>query len=153
MKVYTRERWMMKGQTIMVFRWSPWFRPGMESEVAPVWISLPALSQCYFKPGFIKSVAGAFGPLLMVVNATSMKTTAVYARFCVELNLTRDYPTRIYVGTETKGDYQPVVMENRPSYCVECSKRGHVRSECGRNPDNHKVTQQPEVEALGGDDR
>ena len=35
-----------------------------------------------------------------------------------------------------------MVMENRPDYCVECSKRGHVRSECGSNPDNQKVTKQ-----------
>ena len=43
MKVYTREHWLLKGQTVKVFRWSLWFRPGMESEVSSVWILLPAL--------------------------------------------------------------------------------------------------------------
>ena len=90
---------------VIVFRWSPWFRPGMESDVAPVWILLPTLPQCYFKPGFIKSVAKAYGLLLMVASSTSSKTTAVCARFCVELNLTKEYPTKIYVGTESKGDF------------------------------------------------
>ena len=51
MKIYTRERWVMKGQAIKVFRWSPWFRPGTESDVASIWISLPTLPQCYYKPG------------------------------------------------------------------------------------------------------
>ena len=32
MKVYTRERWIMKGQSFKVFRWSPWFCLGLESE-------------------------------------------------------------------------------------------------------------------------
>ena len=141
MKVYTRERWIMKGQSIKVFQWSPWFRPGMESEVAPVWISLPALSQCYFKPGFITSVAKAFGPLLMVASSTSSKSTTVCARFCVELNLTKEYPTKIYVGTESKGDFQPMVMENRPDFCSQCHKRGHLRSDCQRNPESKKASQ------------
>ena len=95
----------MKGQSFKVFRWSPWFCPGMGSEVAPVWISLPALLQCYFKPGFIKSMAKAFGPLLMVASSTSSKSTAVCAQFCVELNLTKEYLTKIYVGMESKGDF------------------------------------------------
>ena len=111
--------------------------------MAPVWISLHALPQCYFKPGFIKSVAKAYEPLLVVASSTSSKTTTVCARFCVELNLTKEYPTKIYVGMESKGDYQPVVMENRSDYCLECHKRGHVRSDCGRNPERKNATQQP----------
>ena len=41
----------------------------------------------------------------------------------------------IYVGTKVKGSFQPVVLENRPLFCVGCKKRGHVHSDCGRNPD------------------
>ena len=141
MKVYTKERWIMKGQSIKVFRWSLWFHLGMESEVALVWISLPALSQYYFKPGFIKSVAKAFGPLLMVASSTSSKSTVVCARFCVELNLTKEYPTKIYVGMESKGDFLPVEMENRSDFCSECHKWGHLRSDCWRNPESKKASQ------------
>ena len=53
----------------------------------------------------------------------------------MELNLTKEYPTKIYVGTESKGDFQPVVMENRSDFCFECHKRGHLRSDCWRNPE------------------
>ena len=73
-----------------------------------------------------------FGPLLTVASATTTKMTAVCARFCMELNLTREYPTEIYLGTEVQGDYQPIVMENRPTFCLECNKRGHVHEDYGR---------------------
>ena len=76
-------------------------------------------------------MARIFGPLLTV--ATITKSTAVCAEFCVELDLTKEDPTEIYVGTETKGNFQPAMMENRPSFCLGCKKRGHVVAACGRN--------------------
>ena len=109
--------------------------------MAPVWISLPALSQCYFKSDFIKTVAKAYGPLLMVASSTSSKSTVVCARFCVELNPTKEYPIKIYVETKSKGDFQQVVMENRPNFCFECHKWGHVRSDCWRNPEHKNASQ------------
>ena len=118
MKIYTREKWIMKGQGVKVFRWSPWFRPGMECDTTPVWVSLPSLPQCYYKPGFIRSLAKAFGPLLSMATLTSTKSTAVCARLCVDLDLTKEYPSEFYVGTEAKGSFQPIVLENRPPFCV-----------------------------------
>ena len=77
LKIYTREKWVMRGQVLKVFRWTPWFWPGTENNIAPVWIALPSLPQCYYKAGFIKSVAKVYGPLLCIASATSSQSTAV----------------------------------------------------------------------------
>ena len=121
---------------IKVFRWSSWFCPGMESCLAPVWVAMPSLPHCYYKHGFIKTVARAYGTLLSIATPTSTGSTVVCARFCVEMDLSKDYPTEIYVGTESKGGFQPVKFENRPAFCSGCSKLGHVFSSCRRNPDS-----------------
>ena len=75
---------------LKVFRWTPWFRPRTENNIAPVWIALPALPQCYYKPGFIKSVAKIYGPLLCNASATSSQLTVVCVRFYVELDLAKE---------------------------------------------------------------
>ena len=78
------------------------------------------LRHCYYKPGFIKTVARAYGTLLSIVTPTSTGSTAVCAHFCVEMDLSKDYPIEIYVGTESKGGFQPVKLENRPAFCSGC---------------------------------
>ena len=108
----------------------------MESSFAPVWVAMPGLPHCYYKPGFIKTVAKAFGPLLYIANPTSTGSTAVCARFCVEIDLSKEYPIEIYVGTDSKGGFQPVKLENRPEFYTGCCKMGHVFGSCRRNPDS-----------------
>ena len=41
--VYTRDKWVLKGQLLKVFRWTSWFRPGSENNIALVWVALPSL--------------------------------------------------------------------------------------------------------------
>ena len=69
------------------------------------------------------------------------------ACFCIEMDLSKDYPTEIYVGTESKGGFQPVKLENRPVFCTGCNKMGHVFNSCRCNPDssyNSKVSSRQE---------
>ena len=106
-KIYTREKCVMRGQMVKVFRWLPWFRPGMESSYALVWVAMPGLPHYYYKPGFIKMVAKAFGSLLSIATPTSTGSTAVCAHFCVEMDLSKEYPTEIYMGMDSKGGFQP----------------------------------------------
>ena len=82
---------------------------------------------------FIRSMERVVDPLLTMATPMITKSRAMCARFCVELDLTKEYPTKIYLGTETKGDFQPVVMENRPFFFLGCKKRGHDIATCGRN--------------------
>ena len=80
-------------------------------------------------------MAKIYGPLLCIASATSSQSMAVCARFCVELDLSKEYRTEVYVGTESDGEFQPVKFENQPLFCNLCRKRGHLESSCGRNPE------------------
>ena len=53
----------------------------------------------------------------------------------MDLDLTKEYPTEIYVGTESDGEFQPIKFENQPMFCKLCRKRGHLENACGRNPE------------------
>ena len=88
----------------------------------PMWVALPTLPQCYYKPGFVRSVARIFGPLLSIASATLTQSTAMCARFCVELDLSKEYPSEIYVGTEASGDFldKSNSTQNRAHTAVDC---------------------------------
>lgn len=56
------------------------------------------------------------------------------------MNLSKEYPTEIYVGTKMKRDFQPVKLDNKPDFCIGCKKMGHIFSSSGHNPDRIMVS-------------
>ena len=80
--VWTRDRWMMQKQQVKIFRWSAWFRPGLESSILPVWYDLPQLPPCFFNTGCLSSFASVVGRLLKVGPLTQQAKMVVGARIC-----------------------------------------------------------------------
>ncbi|CAI9117309.1 OLC1v1018679C1 [Oldenlandia corymbosa var. corymbosa] len=68
-------------------------------------------------------------PLKTDVPTMNMSRPSI-ARVCVEVDLFRDLPSRIRLGTEEQSYYQPVTYENLPDYCLECRKIGHDAKYC-----------------------
>ncbi|KAL0916948.1 hypothetical protein M5K25_014503 [Dendrobium thyrsiflorum] len=65
-----------------------------------------------------------------VDNATSIGSRPSIAHVLVELDITKNYPNRVWIGPEKFGYIQPIEMEVFPNFCVHCKCIGHLRSVC-----------------------
>lgn len=57
-------------------------------------------------------------------------------RVCVDLDLSKDHPFRVWLGCGGRGFWQPIDYENIPSYCSHCLRLGHTANDCKVLPPN-----------------
>lgn len=116
-----------------IFRWLPWFHPGLESPVMPVWFHLPMLPACFFNKGSLASIASCVGRLLRIGAATQKLGRMEGAKICVETDISKPIPEEIWIGMGEEGILQPIVPDFVPSWCTSCRKIGHEEKDCNRS--------------------
>ena len=129
-RMWLREQWYIKKFPMRVFKWSPQFRVDAESSIAPIWVSLPYLPVQFFSKHSVFSIVGTFGTPMKLDAATSSLSRPSLARVCVEMDLCKKFPTRVWVGWGEHGFWQRVEYEKIPKYCSKCLKQGHELFEC-----------------------
>ncbi|XP_043717831.1 uncharacterized protein LOC122665759 [Telopea speciosissima] len=129
-RVWLKEQIHVRGFLLRFLKWSSGFMAGWESPVVPIWVSLPGLPINFYQGNFLSSIAGTIGKALRVDSATINCTRTVAARVCVEIDLRKSLPDRVWIGYGSGGFYQKVLYERLPSYCTHCSKLGHAVSDC-----------------------
>ncbi|XP_069150536.1 uncharacterized protein [Solanum lycopersicum] len=132
--VWTKQRMTIAGQIMRIQAWTPSFKPDEETPLVPIWISLPELPwHCYNKE-FITSLLSPIGRVLYLDSASINKTRGSQARVKVQVDLTRDRPSHIwmgYIGEDiTDGRWQKIEYDNIPDYCFYCKNQGHNESVC-----------------------
>ncbi|MQL99271.1 hypothetical protein Taro_031983, partial [Colocasia esculenta] len=132
LRLLLREQLLVKGFLFKFLKWTIDFECGKEPPIAPVWVELPALKPNLFHETCISSVAGNIGRVLQVALRTSQLTNATAAYACVELDLLKDKPSRIWIGMGSTGFWQKIVYQHVPEYCTSCCLMGHVISNCNR---------------------
>src|SRR5438270_493547 len=60
-RIWMRVSWYIDSFPMRVFRWSPEFRPDVESPIVPVWVSLPSLPLYMFNKQWLFSIGNAIG--------------------------------------------------------------------------------------------
>ncbi|KAF9593789.1 hypothetical protein IFM89_025498 [Coptis chinensis] len=88
------------------------------------------------RPSFATAVRGAAVPSLddfcvkpRVDNATATMTHPSRARVCVEVDLTKALPDKVWLGKLTvTGRWKKVEYENLPLFCKHCTLQGHDES-------------------------
>ncbi|PKU71121.1 hypothetical protein MA16_Dca020781 [Dendrobium catenatum] len=63
-------------------------------------------------------------------QATDLVSRASVARVLVELDISKTYPTKIWLGYELNGYFQKVEFEKLLIFCSHCKMHGHSLSEC-----------------------
>ncbi|VFQ59746.1 unnamed protein product [Cuscuta campestris] len=62
--------------------------------------------------------------------ATSARSRPSVARFCIELDVSAELPTKFFLDNGGKGLWQAVHYEQLPSFCKDCMKSGHSTGNC-----------------------
>ncbi|CAI9099120.1 OLC1v1035891C1 [Oldenlandia corymbosa var. corymbosa] len=75
-------------------------------------------------------MAIAIGKPLKVDAPKMNMTRPSVAMFCVEADLTKEFPKFVQIGKKGRKHDQYFTYEHIPSYCSKCSKIGHKREDC-----------------------
>ncbi|VFQ85175.1 unnamed protein product [Cuscuta campestris] len=129
-RCFSKRLWQIQGCPMHVFKWSPNFHCDEESPMFPIWISLEHLPVHLHSPVALHAIAKIFGKPLMLDAATSSRSRPSVARFCVELDVSGDLPTKFFLDNGNKGLWQLVHYEQVPQFCTDCRKTGHKAGEC-----------------------
>ena len=132
--VWTKQRMNIAGQVMRIQAWTPTFKPDEETPLVPIWISLPELPwHCYNKE-FITSLLSPIGRVLYLDSASINKTRGSQARVKVQVDLTKERPSHIWMGYMgediTDGRWQKIDYDNIPDYCFYCKHQGHKEVSC-----------------------
>ncbi|CAI9089817.1 OLC1v1024457C1 [Oldenlandia corymbosa var. corymbosa] len=94
-KCWIRTFWNIGGFSMRMLKWMPGFRFEEDPPVVPIWVALYDLPIEFMHPEVIYSMATALGQPLKVDTPTLNITRPLVARFCVEVDLTKDLPKSV----------------------------------------------------------
>ena len=81
-RIWLRSLWFIKSFPMRGFKWSPDFRSNVESQIVPLWISLPYLPVHFYDKSCLFSIAKAIGTPLKIDEPTASLTRPSVARVC-----------------------------------------------------------------------
>ncbi|KAG9444330.1 hypothetical protein H6P81_015670 [Aristolochia fimbriata] len=137
--VWTKRMWFIGGHLMKVLKWTPCFRPSEgEPSLAAIWVSLPLLPLVFFQEDLLFSIASAIGncKVFTMDEPTRKLTRTNVARVCMEVDLVKELPKRVWIGIGDGGFWQEIQYEKLPSYCKICKLQGHSVQKCKAHGDD-----------------
>ncbi|CAI9115545.1 OLC1v1016469C1 [Oldenlandia corymbosa var. corymbosa] len=122
--------WNIAGFSMRILKWRPGFKFEEDPPIFPIWVSVFDLPIAFLNPEVIFSMATTIGKPLKVDAHTLNMTRPLVARFCVEVDLTKEFPKSVKVGKKGKKHDQIFTYEHIPTYCTKCNKIGHKIDDC-----------------------
>ncbi|XP_059289203.1 uncharacterized protein LOC132042694 [Lycium ferocissimum] len=125
----------IEGQVMWLEKWTPNFRPDVDSPIVPAWVLLPSLPIHCHSWHYVKQIVDTIGTPLSMDLATENRTRPSMAKVRVEIDLTRPKIDSVWIGVEDddsplKGFTQKIEYENVPKYCRHCKLLGHSILQC-----------------------
>lgn len=80
-----------------VTKWTPSFDPCVDTPIIPVWVALEGLPIHLHDYRTLYEIAKLIGTPLKMDSATLSFHRPSVARFCVEVDVTIDLPTKIFI--------------------------------------------------------
>ncbi|VFQ77310.1 unnamed protein product [Cuscuta campestris] len=134
-RCFSKKIWNINGGELVVSKWSPNFHADLENPVFPIWVSLVHLPIHLQEAKALHCIARSIGNPLMMDASTTTKTRPSVARFCVEIDVSKELPKKIWIDNGGMGFFQDISYENVPDYCCQCRKSGHLTGNCFKNED------------------
>lgn len=130
-RCWLRKSWSIQGFIMKIFKWTPDFRPDMESPIVLVWIALEGLPAHLQHKCTIFTIASLIGSPLKADSSTLTHNRPSVSRVCVELNVSNPISESVWITNGSYGGFaQPVIYEYIPSYCQSCKRFGHLAPDC-----------------------
>ncbi|XP_012842438.1 PREDICTED: uncharacterized protein LOC105962671 [Erythranthe guttata] len=125
---------MIKNCMFRLFRWTPDFQIGKDSCIAPVWVRFPKLPIQYFNISSLERIGACLGTVLSADDRTLGFTHQMYARVCIEIDVSQPFPQEIWIDiSKDQGWWQKVEYEGNIAYCSYCGLLGHTAGCCRKN--------------------
>lgn len=106
------------------------FSPSANSPILPVWIAFPGLPINFFIEPLLRSIAGNVERVLKIDPFTLNLSNAMVARVCVELDVSKHLPSRVWIGCPGGGAWQEIQYPDILAFCSVCSRLGHSKEDC-----------------------
>ncbi|MQL68626.1 hypothetical protein Taro_000903 [Colocasia esculenta] len=144
LKVLVRKSLYLKGYLFRFFRWASDFDFSADPTLIPIWVGLPGLPVNLYNEDYLRCIADNFGEVLRIHDSTIAWTQTAEALVCVDVDIARPLPDRIWIGQGEKGYWQPVRFHRVPPICNLCRKLGHSQEVCKRNVKDGAQTLAPQ---------
>ncbi|MQL78237.1 hypothetical protein Taro_010679 [Colocasia esculenta] len=153
LKVIMRRSLYLKGLLYRFFKWDPHFDFNADPTFIHIWIGLPMLPVNYYYEDFLKSIAGNIGHVLRIYEPTMALTQTKEAFVCIELDILKTRPERIWIGCGAEGFWKNIIYYGVPAICSYCHKLGHEASECHKKnkSSDGQVQENPPVQQIQKD--
>ncbi|XP_019153844.1 PREDICTED: uncharacterized protein LOC109150389 [Ipomoea nil] len=129
--------WMVLDHYLIVKEWEPDFDPfAAHTEKVLVWIRIPCLPAEYYNIIFLRKLGNKVGRSVRVDQATSLVSRGMFARICVEIDITKPMISKFTYN----GRVRYVSYEGLHMVCFTCGLYGHSEETC---PKRAQATQDP----------
>lgn len=126
--------WMILDHYLIIRMWTHDFDPyGEKLEKIMVWVRLPYIPLEYFHRNFLLKIGRKIGDLKKIDQTTLSVSRGMFARICVEVDLSKPLLAKYRVrNVEKRIEYEGIFL-----ICFSCGKQGHRKEECAQhNGDN-----------------
>lgn len=142
LRIYSKSSWVVDGKLMRIFKWHTEFHVEKESTLYPAWISLPRLPLHFFNREALFTMMSLVGNPLRIDGATATLKRPSLAKVQVEVDLLKEIPEKIWIGTgQSGGFWQKLEVDYLPPYCVHCWHVGHSEEQC--------IVKFPELKPVG----
>ncbi|KAL0909441.1 hypothetical protein M5K25_020313 [Dendrobium thyrsiflorum] len=98
--VFVHRSYFVNNCFMKLTEWSPFVDISEESPIVLVWVSFPNLRPHFFSPWILHDLGALFRHPLRTDNATTVGSQPSVARVLVELDITKRYPNKVWLGPE-----------------------------------------------------
>lgn len=123
--------WVYGKHSLALCLWKLGFDPVVDlNKSTSMWICLLGLPLEYWDESILKCIGDSLGHLITSDSITRSKSRLVFARFCVNIEVHKSFPTSVKLNSKFGSWTQQVCYENVVVYYQKCDKPSHLISNC-----------------------